>query len=444
MIDVSELVDRSPFGRLQITTLGLCLFAMIIDGFDMQALGYCAPSIVREWGLPNATLGPVFAMGNVGVLIGSVCFSMLADRVGRRPVLIGATTFFALMMLGTTRVTTISELLLMRFAAGLGLGAIAPNVSALVAEYSPSRIRPTMIMVVGVGLTAGAAIGGFIAAELIPAYGWRSVFLVGGLIPLIVAAAMFLMLPESLPLMVLLGKSRTRLARWINAIDPTALATDQSVYHRTEAREPRVPLVALFQEGRGWATPLFWLVNFMNLLTLYSLSSWLPTVVRDAGYSTRIAVLAGTILQVGGTLGAFGLAWLVARTGFVRVLGITFLIAGASIYAAGRPGLGLLLFFVVVFVAGWCVVGNQPGLNALSGAYYPTPMRSTGVGAGLGVGRLGAIVGPMIGGQFMAAHWTAAAMFTAAAVPSLVAAATMVPILRAVGAGLGRSEQAVR
>ena len=158
----------------------------------------------------------------------------------------------------------------------------------------------------------------------------------------------------------------------------------------------------------------------MNLLNLYSLASWLPTVVRDAGYSTQTAVLVGTILQVGGTVGTFGLAWLVARGGFVRVMATTFTIAAISIAFIGQPGLSLGLIFAVVFIAGWCVVGSQPGLNALSGAYYPTAVRSTGVGAGLGVGRIGAIVGPIIGGQFMAAHWSTRDMFLAAAVPAAV------------------------
>ena len=163
-----------------------------------------------------------------------------------------------------------------------------------------------------------------------------------------------------------------------------------------------MPIAHLFREGRGATTMLLWVVNFMNLLNLYSLASWLPTVVTSAGYPQRTAVLVGTILQVGGTVGTFGLAWLVARRGFVPMLATTFAIACASIFLIGQPGLSLTLLFVVVFVAGWCVVGSQPGLNALAASYYPTYIRSTGVGAGLGVGRLGAIVGPLIGGYFIA------------------------------------------
>src|SRR5882672_9272840 len=436
-INVSELVENSPFGELQRRTFVLCLLCLVMDGFDVQALGYTAPSIVREWGVPNAALGPVFAAANFGVLIGALFFSMLADRIGRRPVLIGATLFFAAMMIVTARVTSVPQLLVMRLLAGIGLGTIIPNASALVGEYSPQRLRATMIMIVGAGFTGGAAIGGFIAAALIPAFGWRSVFYFGGAIPLLLAVAMIAALPESLQLMVIRGKNRRTLAAWLNRIDPRVHASEASEFVVREEQKSGVPVLHLFRDGRAAATLLFWIVNFMNLLNLYSLASWLPTVVRDAGYSASTAVLVGTILQVGGTIGTFGLAWLVARGGFVRVLACTFAIACASIALIGQPGLSLLLLFVVVFIAGWCVVGSQPALNALSGTYYPTAMRSTGVGAGLGVGRIGAIVGPAIGGSFMAMHWTTRDMFLAAAIPALISAIAMFSLRWVIGPRMG-------
>jgi AAHS family 4-hydroxybenzoate transporter-like MFS transporter len=325
----------------------------------------------------------------------------------------------------------------MRLLAGIGLGTIIPNASALVGEYSPQRLRATMIMIVGAGFTGGAAIGGFIAAALIPVYGWQSVFYFGGAIPLALAVAMILALPESLQLMVIRGKNRGTLAAWLNRIDPRVHASESSEFVVREEKKSGVPVLHLFRDGRAAATLLFWVVNFMNLLNLYSLASWLPTVVRDAGYSASTAVLVGTILQVGGTIGTFGLAWLVARGGFVRVLACTFAIACASVALIGQPGLSLPLLFVVVFIAGWCVVGSQPGLNALSGTYYPTAMRSTGVGAGLGVGRIGAIVGPVIGGSFMAMHWATRDMFLAAAIPALISAIAVFSLRWVVGPRMG-------
>jgi MFS transporter, AAHS family, 4-hydroxybenzoate transporter len=435
-INVSELVDQSPLGPLHWTTFILCLLCLIMDGFDVQALGYTAPSIVREWGVSPALLGPVFAAGNFGVLIGALLCSMLADRIGRRPVLIGATFFFAAMTILTTRATSVSELLVYRLIAGIGMGTIIPNASSLVAEYSPLRLRATMIMIVGVGFTGGAAIGGFIANALIPRYGWHSVFYFGGALPLLLAVAMIFLLPESAQLMVLRNKSRAQLAKWLNRISPGVNATATSEFVVREENKKGVPLMHLFREGRAVATILFWVVNFMNLLNLYALANWLAIVVTNMGYPTQ-AVLVSTTLQAGGTVGTFGLAWMVARGGFVRVMAVTFTIAALSIAFIGQQGLSLPMIFVAVFIAGWCVVGSQPGLNALSGAYYPTYVRSTGVGAGLGVGRIGAIVGPLIGAQFIAAHWTTRDMFLAAAVPAAISAIAMFSLRFVVGTKLG-------
>jgi AAHS family 4-hydroxybenzoate transporter-like MFS transporter len=416
----------------------LCMTCLVMDGFDVQALGYAAPSIVREWHVPSAALGPVFGAANFGVLVGALVFSMVADRIGRRPVIIAAAIFFGVATLLTARATSVGELLLMRLVAGLGLGTVLPNASALLGEYSPTPRRATMIMYAGLGFTIGAAIGGFIASALIPRYGWPSVFYFGGAVPVAIAIVMAAVLPESLQFLALRGGRQARLASGVNRIAPSTRATGEDEYLVREEGRAGVPLWHLFREGRAASTILFWIVNFMNLLNLYSLASWLPTVVRDAGYSAATAVLAGTVLQVGGALGTIGLEWLVARGGFVRVMTGTFAVAAVSVALIGWPGLSLAALFVTVFVAGWAVVGSQPGLNALSGAYYPTAVRSTGVGAGLGIGRIGAIVGPAIGGQLMAAQWTTEAMFLAAAIPAAISAAAMFALRFAVGTTLGK------
>jgi AAHS family 4-hydroxybenzoate transporter-like MFS transporter len=424
-INLSEFVDNSRLGSVQWGVFTLCLLTLIMDGFDVQALGYTAPAIIRDWGVAPSALGPVFAAGNLGVLIGSLVFSMLADRIGRRPVLIGATFFFSVITILTARATSVQELLIYRFIAGVGLGSIIPQATSLVGEYSPKARRVTLIMAITVGFTAGAALGGFVAAALIPAFGWRSVFYFGGAVPFFIAIAMLFRLPESLQFMALRGQ-RAELVTWLKRIDPAAPVTPQSDFVLAEGKGGGgVPIAHLFREGRGLTTLLLWVVNFMNLLNLYSLASWLPTVVTGAGYPQQTAVLVGTILQVGGTIGTFGLAWLVARRGFIPMLASTFVIACLSIFLIGQPGLSLTFLFVAVFIAGWCVVGSQPGLNALAASYYPTYIRSTGVGAGLGVGRMGAIVGPLIGGYFIAMQWTTQEIFMAAALPALISAIVM-------------------
>ena len=431
-VNIADLIDTSPIGSLQIATFGLCLLCLVMDGFDVQALGYVAPEIVRAWKISNASLGPVFGASNFGVLVGSLVFSMMADRIGRRPILIGATLFFGAMTIAASRADSVAELLALRFVGGIGLGCIIPNATALVGEYSPRRLRgPLMMIIGGVGFTGGAAMGGFISAFLIPRFGWRAVLYFGGAVPLAIALAMLVWLPESLQFMVVRRKSREQIARWLSRIDPAVPTGAETQFIVPEDNRVGVPVVHLFREGRGPVTVLLWVVNFMNLLNLYFLASWLPTVVRDAGHSASTAVLAGTVLQVGGTLGTIGLAWLIAGAGFMPVLIASFGVAGVTIALIGQPGLPIAALFALVFIAGWCVVGGQPGINALAGTFYPTSLRSTGVGWGLGVGRAGAIVGPVVGGEFMRRQWATRNMFLAAAVPALVSTVAMVG-LRAV------------
>jgi len=425
-INVSTVLADSRIGPLQIRVFILCMICLVMDGFDVQALGYAAPPIIKEFGLPASALGAVFSVSNFGVLIGSLIFSALADRVGRRPVIIAMTLFFSAMTLATSQAQTVTQLFWLRFVSGIGLGSIMPNATALIGEYSPARSRVTLMMNITVGFTAGAAIGGFIAAALIPAFGWRSVFYFGGLIPLVIGILMFAALPESLEFLAVRGRSVDQVGRWLAQLDPALTIDATTAFVANDRPRKGAPFVHLFRDGRGAVTLLLWVANFMNLLNLYALSNWLATVVNGMGYSTRTAVLVSTTLQVGGTIGTFGLAWLIARRGFMPMLVATFAAATVSVALIGQPGLSLVMLFVLVFLAGWCVVGGQPGLNALAATYYPTDLRSTGVGWGLGVGRTGAIVGPYVGGMLMARHWTTQQLFLAAALPAFISMLTMI------------------
>ena len=424
-INISGVVDNSRFGTFQLGVLILCGLCLITDGFDLQAMGYVAPALLEDWKIPKSELGPVFGAALLGVLVGSLLLSMLADRIGRRPVLIGATVFFAALTLTTARANSVWELLVLRFIAGVGLGGIMPNAMALVGEYTSRRIRVALMMIVLNGFIGGAALGGFISAWLIPAFGWRSVFKFGGVVPLAIAALMFFVLPESLQFLALRGRKPGEIGKWLRRIDPALAAAGNAEYVVREEKRKGVPLVQLFHDGRATGTILLWITNFMNLLNLYFLASWLPTVVKEAGFSTSKAVIAGTMLQVGGAVGVFGLGWVIAKLGFSAVLTSCFVVACGSIVLIGQPTFSLAVLFLVVFVAGLGVVGGQSGVNALAATYYPTDLRSTGIGAGLGVGRIGAIVGPVLAGELMGLRWSSRELFMAAAVPALISALMM-------------------
>ena len=426
-IEIAQLLDSSKISSFQVGIFILCGLCLIMDGFDVQALGYLAPAIIKDWRLTPAQMGPVLSAALFGILVGSIAFSAIADRVGRRPVLVIATLFFAFVTLLTARAQTIGELRLIRFIAGVGLGGIMPNAVALVGEYTPRRLRVLMVLVVTNGFNLGAVIGGLVSAWMVQDFGWRSVFYVGGAIPLVIGSMMFFWLPESLQFMVLRGKPAAKVASWIRRINKNAPVGANTNFIVREERGKGVPILALFRDGRAVGTLLLWVINFMNLLNLYFLASWLPTIV-SASYTLRASQLVGTTLQIGGVIGTFAFSWLIGRLGFIPVLSTAFFTGCVSIALMGQPAYSIAILFAVVFVAGFCVVGGQGAVNALSASYYPTNLRSTGVGSGLGVGRIGGIVGPYVAGALLGAGWTAGQIFYTAAVAALISAITMLSL----------------
>lgn len=428
-INLTQVMDDCKIGSLQIRVFGLCMASLIMDGFDVQVMGFVATTMFAEWSVPAPTLGSLLAWGNAGVLVGAIVFSMLADKVGRRPVLVGATLFYSIMTIVAAFAQDVEQMRWLRFIAGIGLGSIIPNATALVGEFSPKRTRIAWIMCITMGFTLGAAISGFVANALIDAFGWRSVFIFGGAVPLIISILMFVWLPESLQFLAVRKRHRDRLARWLKQLDPTLHIGPQTEFTANETTRRGVPFWLLFREGRAFVTALLWIVNFTNILALYSLAGWLPLIFQNLmGYDRATANLLGTVVQVGGTVGAFGLAWLITRAGFTPMLALTFAVAAVSVALIGQPGWSLPGLYGIVFVAGWCIVGGQPGLNALSSSYYPTYLRSTGVGAGLGIGRIGAIVGPMIGGALVAAQWSPQELLLAAAVAPTISTIVVVTL----------------
>jgi AAHS family 4-hydroxybenzoate transporter-like MFS transporter len=434
-VDVSAIIDNSRLGPFQISIFVLCFLCLAIDGYDVQSLGYVVPALSADLGVARVDLGRVISAAPFGVLFGSIACSILADRIGRRPVLIGATVFFAIMTLLTARASTQTELLVVRAIGGIGMGAIMPNAVALVGEYSPKAHRVTIMMIVATGFTVGAALGGFVAAWLLPVFGWRSIFYFGAVVPLVIAFFMLLALPESIQFLAVKKRQLAKLKKWLHRVDSTVpMGNDVEYWAGPNAAAPaaetagswrRVPFIALFSDGLGPGTALLWIINFMNLLNIYFLQGWLTLVITDLGVPEASAALVASMVQVGGVVGAFTLGWVVYRIGFVPVLTLCGLLGALNIALIGQPWVTTAGLFVVVFVAGLCVIGGQSAINALSAVFYPTSQRATGVGAGLGVGRVGAIIGPSLASVFIGYGWSLPDIFLAAAVPPLVLVACM-------------------
>ena len=443
-INIEQVIDGSTFGRSQVVIVALCGMCLVMDGFDVQSMGYVAPALIQEWGLSKEVLSPVFGAGLFGMLVGSLAFSTLADKIGRRPVLIGATLFFSVCMLLTAFANSIPQLVGFRFAAGLGLGCIMPNAMALAGEYSPRRSRVSIMMLVSCGFTLGGVVGGLISAVLIPAFGWRSVFFVGGAIPLLLGVIMWWRLPESIQFLAFKKGSQKQMRKNLLLVAPgLQLPDDAQLVLDEPAKTSGGAVASLFRDGRARVTTLLWVVNFANLLAMYFLSNWLPTVMREAGYSTQNAVLAGTTLWIGGVAGTLALGRIIDRVGFTPVLTATFLLAIVSTALIGNPLVAASLgaIFLMIFISGFTIIGGQPALNALAATYYPTELRSTGIGWSLGIGRIGSVIGPVLGGYLMHLQWTQSQLFIAAAVPALVSLLGIIAIRYSAGF-LARSRQA--
>jgi AAHS family 4-hydroxybenzoate transporter-like MFS transporter len=424
-VNVADLIDRSRLGAAQIGVLALCALCLVIDGFDVQAMGYVAPAIIRQWGIVKADLGPVFGAGLVGMTVGALVLGPVADRIGRRPVLIGAMLALAVCMAATAQASSVRGLLGLRFATGVGMGAIIPNAVALAGEFSPGRFRVSLMMITSSGFILGGALGGAVAATIIPAWGWPAVFMVGAAAPLMLAIAMLLALPESIQFLAMKGRRPDVVLRWVARLgDPGAIdAGTQVVVH--EVQKEGAPVARLFGDGLGVGTVLLWAVNFMNLLAAYFLANWLPVLMAEAGHGPSQAVLAGTVFWVGGMIGNLLLGWFVDRRGFGLTLSMTFAAAAVSIALIGQVAPSMMSAFAGIAAAGFFVLGGQTALNALAAVYYPTDVRSTGIAWALGIGRLGSILGPVVGGELLRLNWETSNLFLAAAMPAILALASV-------------------
>ena len=432
-IDVTAFVDEQPVGRLHIRLLVLCAAVLFMDGFDTQAMGYVAPALTRDWQLARGALGPALSAGLFGLMIGALVLGPVADRIGRKRIIVWSAVAFGLGTLATTLASDLHGLSVIRFLTGLGLGGAMPNTVALMAEFSPRRRRATLVMIMFCGFSVGAAVGGLVAAALIPAFGWRSVFVVGGVAPLLFVPVLARALPESIRFLAAAGgRENARIAELLGRLAPTVHVPPNTRFVVNEPGHARMPVAELFAAGGTATTLLLWVVFFMSLLDLYLLSNWLPTLLNELGASISVSAAIGALLQVGGFVGAITLGKVIDRFSF-RALAVTYLLASVAIVAIGFSGHSIPLAAVAIACAGFCIVGGQTASNALAATYYPTRVRSTGVGWALGIGRIGSIIGPLAGGMILARQAGVEALFVSAAVPAVLAAIASFALSRVAG-----------
>jgi MFS transporter, AAHS family, 4-hydroxybenzoate transporter len=424
-LTVNDLIDDRPASAFQIGAIALCGLVILFDGFDTQAMGFLVPSISAEFGVARAAFGPALSAGLFGLMIGAMASGPIADRWGRKFPIIFSVLVFGVMSLLTARATSLNELVVLRFLTGLGLGGAMPNAVSLASEYAPKRLQPMFVSAIFVGMAAGAVVASAVGGVLMPVWGWRSVFIVGGLLPLALAVLLLMVLPESLRFLAVVGGNRERMASIIRRIAPDAANVALAPPPASERLEG-TPVKHLFTAGRAVGTVLLWIPFFMNLLILYFILSWLPSLLSDAGMPVSAGLTAVAAFSIGGIVGTLLEGPLMRAFGIYRPMAVEFVVSVALVVLEAQIFASFGLMIAVTFALGISVQGAQAGLNVLAAMYYPTAMRSTGVGWALGVGRVGAIVGPLIGGAMLQMQWTPRQIFLAGAVPALVSAVTVI------------------
>jgi AAHS family 4-hydroxybenzoate transporter-like MFS transporter len=425
-IDVAEIIDMAPLSRFQIRIFVLCGLVALLDGFDAQAIAFVASALADNFKLPVTAFGPIFGAGTLGLALGAFVLPPLADRFGRRYQIVLATLIFGVFSLATVWVNSYAALAVLRFLTGIGVGAAVPNLVPLASEYAPKRMRAMLITLVTASWPLGAVVGGAISAKMIPAFGWQAVFYLSGIVPLVLVVVLLAALPESIRFMINRGAKPDRIAAMMHRIAPSLQFSAADRFVLLEESLHGFSIKHLFSDGRAAVTMLLWVPFFMNFLVLFFIFNWLPPLMQQAGLPIERAILATVVFNLGGIVGGIAMGRLMDKVGNFVVLGLAYAFAALFVGSIGLVGFSIPLLMLTVLLAGSCTVGTQMCGNALAASLYPTAVRATGVGWAYGVGRLGSIVGPILGGVLLTLHWSMQNLFLMAAIPLIFATAAII------------------
>ncbi|SAL52876.1 4-hydroxybenzoate transporter [Caballeronia cordobensis] len=419
--NIATLVEEQKTGRFAAGLLFWCFLIMLMDGYDQTAVSFAAPAIIKDWHVARGGFGPVFGAGLLGTLIGSFIFGYLGDRLGRKKAIIIGSFFFGALTWASVWVTSLQELMLLRFLAGIGMGGVVPNSVALVAEYAPKRLRATWVTLMFSGFSIGAGSGGAVSSALIHRFGWPVMFAVGGVGSLLVAVLLIFTLPESAKLLVIRQRDPQMLRKLMTRLRPELKIPADALFVPGEVREKqRFVLKLIFSDGLAAITPLLWIVFIVNSMALYFLQNWLPILMEGMGIDPRGAGLITMMFSVGGVIGGLVLCRFVDRHGVAAIISLP--VIGLPVVASLGHGASQGWLMLAVFATGFCVVGAQYGLYAVAGMIYPTSFRSAGVGSAISVGKIGSVSGPVIGGLLLSMHLPITQLFYGASLLFLIAA----------------------
>ena len=433
-VDLSRIIDSQKVGAFHITLIVICFIIVMVDGYDIGAAAFAAPALIKEWHISPQALGQMFSAGLFAGLFGPLILGWIADHYGRRIALVGGLLFFGVFTGAAVLARDIGTMAALRFVAGIGISGVLPIATALVAEYAPRRIRATLFVIMFSGVTFGGGVPGLVASRFMSAYGWQILFWIGGITPIVVAFIAMVTLPESIKFLSLKRERHPRLVRQIERLQPGLGLDPNSDYTiGGEDNRQKFSYTAIFKGRLAWITPLFWISNAVNLMIFYFINQWTPTILSTAGYPASDAALAITYFQFAGTLGGLAIMRPLDKYGFIPVP-ILFACAIPIVALIGMPGWPEGVIIALVAAAGFCLLGLQFGNIASETSVYPTYIRSWGLGSCFGAGRVGSVVGPILGGYLISWQVPTQYLFWLAAIPlaiGLVNAIILTPLYRA-------------
>ncbi|MEI9852472.1 MAG: MFS transporter [Sphingomonas sp.] len=395
------MVDGQRFGRLNLILLIWSFFVAFTDGFEISSLGYAVPHIAREWQILPRDMGLMMSASVFGMLVGSPLLGLMGDRLGRRPTIIFGCVLFGITTLAVPLAQNVDQVTLLRFLTGIGMGGVLPNIIALSSESSPKHLRARLVILMFIGVPLGAAVPGLVTADLVPVYGWRAIFWVGGSIALIAGLVGPWVAPESVKFLATRPHRIAELRRTLARLRPDLVLPDDTQLVAERASEARKESIAsLFHRDLAPITFLIWISFSMTLMANFFLASWLPSLLAHIDEDPRITALTASTFQLGAVLGSLAMGMLLDRFGYLAI-GVLLLVASPLMLLVGVTDMPPLWLAIIIGCGGFCVIGAQTAGGAAAGILYSTAYRAQGLGMAYAIGRFGSILGPVLGAQLL-------------------------------------------